>query len=370
MSEARKIPTWMIVAGLVVVGLVIFGISGGDIFAPVRNTLRGPPPDETPTTTSGDLDKRAKQMAGDAPTGTGQSPLSDTATTSADTTTPPTNNVQQNTEPAPDTRRAERHLLALDSPLTPPVADLAERINQSRQDRRTERDEREAPPTGTIAPAAGDHDQDGNSSKDLHILERGTVIPAILQSAIDSDLPGLVRAQVSDNVFDSRTGTHVLIPRGARLIGTYGTHGASATSGASATGQRRLFVTWTDLRLPDGTPIDLERFSTLGPDGASGVKGRRTTGFWKALGAAVLFDLAGNATAILTNQPPQAQPQGDLSTLIGAALGNATSQVATGYIGSLLNQSPRWRIAPGSFMNVLIEQDLSLPTIGTGVGAP
>ena len=357
----------LILGAAVVITVVFFGISGGGVFGTVMTALRGDRSDETPGPTGADAEQRAKTLEGEraaeTATGTGQPAVSETSTPDPTTTSRRSAGPERITEPGPDARRAERHLLALDSPLTPPVADLAERIGQARQARQERLDlqdvraGREASPTGMTAAA-----------KVLHVLERGTVIPAVLQSAIDSDLPGLVRAHVSDNVYDSRTGTHVLIPRGARLIGIYGQAG-NAGAGAAA-GSRRLFVAWTDLRLPDGTPIDLGRAPTLGPDGASGVSGRRTTGFGRALGAAMLFDLAGNVTAILTSQPPQAQPGADLNTLIGAALGNGTSQVATEYIGSILNQSPRFRIDAGSVMNVLIEQDLSLPANRTGAGDP
>ena len=362
MTKRRII--WYICGALALITVVIFGLRGGDVFGTVMAALTGGPADETPGTTDADAEQRARRLEGkpaeQTANGTGQPAASETTTSDATTTSQLASGPERITEPGPDARRAERHLLALDSPLTPPVGDLAERIGQARQDRKDRQDlqdvraEREALPTGMTGTA-----------KVLHVLERGTVIPAILQSAIDSDLPGLVRAHVSDNVYDSRTGAHVLIPRGARLIGIYGQAG---NAGAGGAGARRLFVAWTDLRLPDGTPIDLGGAPALGPDGASGIKGRRTTGFWQALGAAMLFDLAGNMTAILTSQPPQAKPDGDLSTVIAAALGNAAPQVAGDYIGSILNQSPRFRIEAGSVMNVLIEQDLSLPAIRTGAG--
>ncbi|MYG26197.1 MAG: TrbI/VirB10 family protein [Boseongicola sp. SB0677_bin_26] len=188
-----------------------------------------------------------------------------------------------------------------------------------------------------------------------HVLARGSVIPAVLESSIDSDLPGLVRAWVAETVYDTVTGGHVVIPRGSRLVGTYG-------SGAP-TGQRRLFVSWTDLRLPDGTPVPLGGTGSLGADGASGVRGRRSTGIWTALGAAVLFDLAGNASQILvateTGQAPQRQD--GLAEILGAALGKSTSQVGQEYLRELLDRGTRFRVAAGARMNVLVEDDMHLP---------
>ena len=209
----------------------------------------------------------------------------------------------------------ERRTLAYESPLTPPVTDIASRIQQRRVSPPLQRDQEEqvaaetarannsnGAPAGVLTDAAFSPQAAvaTRTPADVprHELYRGSVIAAVLESAIDSDLPGLVRARTTRDVYDSRTGTHVLIPRGSRLIGVYGqNNGGGPGAGAN---RRRLFVAWEELRLPDGTPVALDNFSALGADGASGIKARRATGFLEALGAAVVFDLAGNATAILT----------------------------------------------------------------------
>ena len=269
---------------------------------------------------------------------------------------------------AEEARLRDRARLASESPLAPPVIDIADHIRA--------RQEKEAPgpaapgtvvtgpagtgearfATATPAPPPGQREAPAPSgAPPTHILTRGSVIPAVLETALDSDLPGLVRARVADDVYDSLTGTHVLIPRGAQLVGTYGenTHG----------GQRRLFVTWTDLRRPDGLPVDLQGFSTLGADGAAGVKGKRRTGLLAALGTAVLFDLAGNATQILTGAYT-ASNDSDLGALIAGATGNATSRVAERYMGNLIDGGPRFRVRAGTIMNVLVEADMTLPAGG------
>ena len=261
---------------------------------------------------------------------------------------------------AEEARLRERAQLASESPLTPPATDITERIQAWKEEQATRG-----------RPASGDAGSNtaAQSSPDLpgvsdpassattppgHVLARGSVIPSVLETALDSDLPGLVRARVSRDVHDSLTGSHVLIPRGAQLVGTYGE--------AARGGQRRLFVAWTDLRLPDGTPVDLAEFSTLGADGAAGVKGKRRTGLLAALGAAVLFDLAGNATQILTGT--ETQEEADLGALIAGATGNATSRVAERYMDDLVGRGPRFRVKAGTIMNVLVEQDMQLPAQG------
>ena len=295
---------------------------------------------------------------------------------------------------AEDARRRERAQLASESPLTPPVSDIAETIRARKEkeqdisaaaqpaDGRADGRANGGPNGGTDAfgeapaqaegratrPEGGPEDGfaavpgDGFAptpaapARATHVLARGSVIPAVLETALESDLPGLVRARVSEDVYDSLTGRHVLIARGSQLIGSYGARAQA--------GQQRLFVRWTGLRLPDGTPVDLPEYTTLGPDGAAGVKGRRSTGLFKTLGAAVLFDLAGNATQILTGAD-STSTDSDLATLIAGAAGNATSRVAERYLSDLIDRGPRFRVKAGSIMNVLVEADMSLPALRT-----
>lgn len=262
-----------------------------------------------------------------------------------------------------EARLAERARLAADSPLTPPVTGAKELVERWRSE------DREAGPVASaesgalpqpgiaadappLQPASAASPESGTRT---HVLARGSVIPAVLESSVDSDLPGLVRAKVAETVYDTLTGSHVLIPRGSWLVGTYG-------SGTRA-GQRRLRVAWTDLLLPDGTPVPLGGTGSLGADGASGVKGRRSTSIWTALGAAVLFDIAGNASQILiaTETGESSGRQAGLAELLGQAVGNTTGEVAQRHIGEILDRGTRFRVYAGARMNVLVEEDMHLP---------
>ena len=266
-------------------------------------------------------------------------------------------------------RLAERARLASDSALTPPVTDTTLRVEQWRtgeQEPAPDPDAQAAAPSGA-SPDSAHAGPDGASPEGAppvspidggaatHLLSRGSVIPAVLESSIDSELPGLVRAKVAEPVYDTLSGAHVLIPRGSWLVGTYGSNTRS--------GQRRLFVSWTDMLLPDGTPVPLGGTGSLGADGASGVKGRRSTGLWTALGASVLFDLAGNASQILIAAKTGEAPvrEGGIADILGGALGNSTSEVSERYLGEILERGTRFRVDAGARMNVLVEEDMHLP---------
>lgn len=86
-----------------------------------------------------------------------------------------------------------------------------------------------------------------------------TIIAALLVTGVNSDLPGQVIANVSEAIYDTATGRHLLIPQGSRLIGRYDTQ--------VAFGQRRVLLMWTRLILPDTLSVALERLPGIDPAG-------------------------------------------------------------------------------------------------------
>jgi type IV secretion system protein VirB10 len=77
-------------------------------------------------------------------------------------------------------------------------------------------------------------------------VKAGTVIPAIMIGGVNSDLPGQIIGQVSENVYDSATGRYILIPQGSKLVGIY--------DNGVITGQQRVLVAWTRIIFPDMPP--------------------------------------------------------------------------------------------------------------------
>ena len=137
-------------------------------------------------------------------------------------------------------------------------------------------------------------------------VTQGTLIPAVLETAINSDLPGSVRAVVSQDVrgFDGST---VLIPRGSKLIGQY-------RSGV-ALGQSRAFVVWSRILTPEGVSIDIGSPAT-DPLGRGGLEGETDTHFFQRFGGAILLSVlsagiealrgGGDNTSIIIGSPEQA----------------------------------------------------------------
>lgn len=75
----------------------------------------------------------------------------------------------------------------------------------------------------------------------------GTIIPASLITGLNSDLPGTIIAQVTQPVYDTVSGSHLLIPQGARLVGRYDSQ--------VSFGQDRALIVWDRILFPDGAPI-------------------------------------------------------------------------------------------------------------------
>ena len=174
-------------------------------------------------------------------------------------------------------------------------------------------------------------------------VTEGTLIPAVLETAINTDVPGYVRAVVSQDV-RSFDGKRVLVPRSSRLIGQY--------QAGVEQGQRRAYVVWTRLIRPDGVSVDLAS-PAVGFDGTTGLEGDVNSHFLKRFGSGLLLSVVGGLGAVAT---------GGVGGLIvaGGAQGAANSAVQSqGQI------SPTIRVRAGEPIRVFTARDLDFSTVGS-----
>jgi len=178
----------------------------------------------------------------------------------------------------------------------------------------------------------------------------GSVIAAVLETALNSDLPGYVRAVVTRDVrgFD---GSKILVPRGARLIGQY-------KSGV-ALGQSRTFVIWTRMIRPDGVAIDLSSPATDGL-GRGGLDGDVDTHFFERFGGAVLLSLLNLGVGA-------AFDAGDTSIVVAST--RAGVDAGASALTSGVNISPTVTVPQGSPVRVFVSQDLDFSSVGPVVSA-
>jgi type IV secretion system protein TrbI len=116
-------------------------------------------------------------------------------------------------------------------------------------------------------------------------LKRGSVIPATMITGLNSDLPGRISAQVSQNVYDSATGYRLLIPQGAKLFGRY--------DSKVSFGQERVLVVWTDIIFPNGSTLQIGGMSGTDAEGYGGFKDKVDRHLWRTFGSAALVAIIG-----------------------------------------------------------------------------
>lgn len=179
-----------------------------------------------------------------------------------------------------------------------------------------------------------------------NIVQAGSIIPAALITGIRSDLPGLVTAQVTQNVYDSPTGRILLIPQGSRLIGDY--------DADVAFGQSRVLLAWNRLILPDGRSIVLERQPAADPRGFAGLQDGTDLHWGGVLKAALVSTLLG------VGSEAGAGNDSDLARAIRRGTQDSVSRAGEQVVSRELNIKPTITIRPGFPVRVLVTRDLVL----------
>mgnify|MGYP000244561690 CR=1 FL=1 len=170
-------------------------------------------------------------------------------------------------------------------------------------------------------------------------VTQGTLIPAVLETAIDTDVPGFVRAIVSADV-RSFDGTRILIPRSSRLIGQY-------RSGLQA-GQKRAYVIWTRLIRPDGASANIAS-PAVGFSGETGLAGKVNTRFFERFGSAMLLSVVGGLSAIGGNA--------------GVVIASGGQSAAAAAVGQTAQISPTVRVRQGEPIRVFTARDLDFSKV-------
>lgn len=187
-----------------------------------------------------------------------------------------------------------------------------------------------------------------------YLLRAGFVLPAMLISGINSDLPGQIVAQVSQDVFDTATGKWKLIPQGARLVGQYASE--------VAYGQSRVLVAWQRIVFPDGKAMDIGAMPGADGAGQAGLRDRTNNHYVRLFGSALL--MSGVTAGIAMSQRETPSPFGGAPTTSSAlseALGQQLGQVTAQMIAKNMGIAPTLEIRPGYRFNVIVTKDLGFP---------
>ncbi|MBL8770543.1 MAG: TrbI/VirB10 family protein [Phenylobacterium sp.] len=180
-------------------------------------------------------------------------------------------------------------------------------------------------------------------------VKAGAVVPAALLTGVDTSRAGPVTASVTESVFDTVSGRHLLIPQGARLVGRH--------EGESRHGDARVFIVWDRLILPNGKSLVLPKEPGVDAQGAIGAKGEVDRRLFP-LAVATLF------AGAITTLGQAARDQDDRSGGLLGDAGDAASIEAAQVGGKLLDRElqvrPVVRLRPGARVRVFITRDLIL----------
>lgn len=190
--------------------------------------------------------------------------------------------------------------------------------------------------------------------KSPYELKRGSVIPATLVTGINSDLPGRITAQVSQNVYDSATGRHLLIPQGAKLFGRYDSE--------VTFGQKRVLVAWTDIIFPNGSTLQIGGMAGTDAQGYGGFKDRVNNHYLRVFGSAALVAVIGAGIDMAAPQDRDtsgAENSGESAARRSFA--ETFGRVVERTISKNIDVQPTLEIRPGYRFNVLVDQDVVFP---------
>jgi type IV secretion system protein TrbI len=180
-----------------------------------------------------------------------------------------------------------------------------------------------------------------------YVVQAGALIPAALITGIRSDLPGQVTAQVTENVYDSPSGRFLLIPQGAKVVGTYDSQ--------ISFGQDRVLLVWTRLIMPNGRSIVLERQPGADTQGFTGLEDEVDQHWGRLAMAAALSTVLGVGAELGATNNDSA-----VVTALRRGTTDSLNQTGQQVVRRNLNIQPTITIRPGFPVRVIVNRDLVL----------
>jgi type IV secretion system protein VirB10 len=201
---------------------------------------------------------------------------------------------------------------------------------------------------GSVGPRAGETmAQALQAPPSAWMLSAGTILPASLITGLNSDLPGLVVAQVTQNVRDSATGRSVLVPQGARLVGSY--------DAKVSFGQRRALIVWQRIVFPDGSSVELDNAPATDLAGYAGVEDRVNFHTLRLIKGIALSSLLGVGTELSLGGG-----ENELVRAVRDATQQNAAQAGDKITARNLDIQPTLTVRPGWPVRAILHKDLVL----------
>ncbi len=182
-------------------------------------------------------------------------------------------------------------------------------------------------------------------------VKAGTIIPGVMITGINSDLPGNIVGQVREAVFDTVTGNHLLIPQGTKIFGAYDSN--------VTWGQERALIVWQRLIFPNGKSVNLSNMPGMDLTGQAGFKDKVNNHFGTLLKGVLLSSVAGAGAAIVTDDDDD-DDDTDYASEAGKAAGIAVINIGNKFADKALDRQPTIEIRPGYRFNIMVHRDMIL----------
>jgi type IV secretion system protein VirB10 len=185
-------------------------------------------------------------------------------------------------------------------------------------------------------------------------LQAGTIIPGVLISGINSDLPGQITGQVRSNVYDSISGKYLLVPQGAKLVGVYDSQ--------VAYGQERVLIAWRRIIYPNGKSFDLEGMPGVDMSSYAGFNDQVNNHYFKIFGSVILMSILSAGGQL--SQPQQTQSMYAPPTVgqtLAQSLGSNIANTGTMITAKNINIQPTLQIRQGYEFNISVTKDMVFP---------
>jgi len=184
-------------------------------------------------------------------------------------------------------------------------------------------------------------------------IKTGTVIPGMMITGINSDLPGSMIAQVSQDVYDTATGHDLLVPQGSKLYGVYDSR--------VIYGQSRVLIAWNRIIFPDGSAVTLGTMPGADMSGYSGFHDQVDNHYMRIFGSAVLMSFISGGTSYAIDSLGNSSAETDTTTVqsaLGASLAAQLNQTTLNLLQRNLNIKPTLEIRSGYPFNIIVTKDV------------
>ncbi len=181
-------------------------------------------------------------------------------------------------------------------------------------------------------------------------IKTGSVIPAIMVTGINSDLPGHLIAQISQDVYDSSSGMNMLIPQGSKLFGVYDSR--------IIYGQERVLVAWNRIIFPDGSALTLPAMGGADLSGMAGFSDEVDNHYFKTFGSAILMSLITAGTSYALDMSGAIGDESSLQAQLTASLAQQIGETSANLLEKNLNIKPTLEIRSGYQFNIVLTKDL------------